>query len=311
MTTPHVTWSLDELPGASIPRAVTIGKFDGVHLGHQRVLQSLAEMAAGAELTVVTFDRHPRATLDPESAPEALVSIRQKVELLGNAGVNRVAVIPFTHEFADVSHEDFVRQILVEGLGVAAVLVGRDFRYGHAGAGSLQTLTDAGQAYGFAVNTCQDVVEDGGQRVSSTRIRSLLREGAVAEAAGLLGRRHVLRSTVVGGHTRGRDLGWPTANLANPLEGMIPADGVYATLAGVGGELLPAMTSIGVNPTFDDIHGRVVETHVFDFSDSLYDQEMSVEFVEYVRPMQKFSDANELAIQMGRDADHIRQVLAL
>ena len=311
MTTPHVTWSLDELPGASEPRAVTIGKFDGVHLGHQRVLRSLAEMAEGSELTVVTFDRHPRATLDPDSAPEPLVSIRQKVELLGAAGVERVAVIPFTHEFADVSHEDFVTQILVEGLGVCAVLVGQDFRYGHAGEGSLQTLTDAGGSYGFAVNTCQDVVEDGGQRVSSTRIRALLREGAVADAAGLLGRRHMVRSTVVAGQTRGRDLGWPTANLQNPLEGMTPADGVYATYAGVGGQLLPAMTSIGVNPTFDDIDGRVVETHVFDFSDTLYDQEMTVEFVDYVRPMQKFSDANELATQMGKDALHIRQVLGV
>ena len=311
MTTPHVTWTLEELPGASAPRAVTIGKFDGVHLGHQRVLRSLAEMAEGSELTVVTFDRHPRATLDPDNAPEALVSIRQKVELLGAAGVERVAVIPFTHEFADVSHEEFVTKILVDGLGVSAVLVGRDFRYGHAGEGSLQTLTDAGDSYGFAVNTCQDVVEDGGQRVSSTRIRALLREGAVADAAGLLGRRHVVRSTVVGGQTRGRDLGWPTANLQNPLEGMIPADGIYATYAGVNGQLLPAMTSIGVNPTFDDIDGRVVETHVFDFSDTLYDQEMTVEFVDYVRPMQKFSDAAELANQMGNDAEHIRQVLGI
>lgn len=309
MTMPEVTWSLEDLPGGSVPRAVTIGKFDGVHLGHQRVLQSLAEMAEDAELTVVTFDRHPRATLDPESAPEALVSIRQKVEFLGAAGVDRVAVIPFTHEFADLGHEDFVKHILVDGLGVSAVLVGRDFRYGHAGDGSLQTLTDAGQTYGFAVNTCQDVVEDGGQRVSSTRIRTLLREGAVAEAAGLLGRRHVVRSTVVGGQTRGRDLGWPTANLANPVEGMIPADGVYATYAVIDGAVLPAMTSIGVNPTFDDVNGRVVETHVFDFSETLYDREMTVEFVEYVRPMQKFADADELAMQMGKDADHIRQVL--
>ena len=311
MTMPRVTWSLDALPGASVSRAVTIGKFDGVHLGHQRVLQSLAEMSEGSELTVVTFDRHPRATLDPESAPEALVSIRQKVELLGAAGVDRVAVVPFTHEFADLSHDEFVKQIVVEGLGASAVLVGRDFRYGHEGAGSLKTLTIAGESYGFAVNTCKDVVEDGGERVSSTRIRALLRQGRVSEAASLLGRHHMVRSTVVGGHTRGRDLGWPTANLANPLEGMIPADGVYATHARVNGNLLPSMTSVGVNPTFDDIHSRVVETHIFDFADTLYDQELTVEFVDYVRPMQKFSDADELAAQMGKDAEHIRQVFGI
>lgn len=306
---PLVTWSLDELPGATAPRAVTIGKFDGVHLGHRRVLDSLAEMGRGNELTVVTFDRHPRATLDPESAPQQLVSIHQKVELLGHAGVDRVAVIPFTHEFADLTHEQFVHHILVEGLGATHVLVGQDFRYGHEGAGSLETLTAAGRAHGFAVESCQDVVEDGGERVSSTRIRGLLTEGNVARATSLLGRHHSVRSTVVGGLHRGRDLGWPTANLANPVEGMIPADGVYATYAEISGQRLPAMTSVGVNPTFGDLDQRVVETHVFDVSDTFYDQTMTVEFVDYVRAMQAFSDAEALAHQMDRDATTIRQVL--
>ena len=306
---PLVTWTLEDLPGATAPRAVTIGKFDGVHLGHRRVLDSLAEMGKGTELTVVTFDRHPRATLDPESAPEQLVSIQQKVELLGQAGVDRVAVIPFSHDFADLTHEQFVHQILVDGLGVTNVLVGRDFRYGHEGAGSLETLTAAGETLGFAVKTCQDVVEDGGERVSSTRIRALLNDGNVAAAASLLGRHHSVRSMVVGGLHRGRDLGWPTANLANPVEGLIPADGIYATYATISGTRLPAMTSVGVNPTFGDLEQRVVETHVFDVSDTFYDQTMTVEFVDYVRAMQAFSDAEALAHQMDLDATDIRQVL--
>ena len=305
-----VTMSLGDLPGRGVKRAVTIGKFDGVHRGHQGVIQSLAALAGGAEVTVVTFDRHPRALLDPASCPDDLLSIKQKIDALIDAGAQRVAVIPFTQDFADLEPEEFSRLILSEGLDAELVLVGEDFRYGHEGRGTLDTLRAEGERSGFAVHTVADIVHAEGERISSTLIRSLLNEGKPAEVAELLGRHHFVRSQVVHGHQRGRLLGYPTANLQNPVEGFVPRDGVYATWVTIAGEKYPAATSIGVNPTFGDVSQRMVESHLFGFEGDLYDQVIDVAFVEYIRPMNQFSDADELAAQMDRDAQHIQEMLS-
>ena len=305
-----VTMSLGDLPGRGVKRAVTIGKFDGVHRGHQGVIQSLAALAGGAEVTVVTFDRHPRALLDPASCPDDLLSINQKIDALIDAGAQRVAVIPFTQDFADLEPEEFSRLILSEGLDAELVLVGEDFRYGHEGRGTLDTLRAEGERSGFAVHTVADIVHAEGERISSTLIRSLLNEGKPAEVAELLGRHHCVRSQVVHGHQRGRLLGYPTANLQNPVEGFVPRDGVYATWVTIAGEKYPAATSIGVNPTFGDVSQRMVESHLFGFEGDLYDQVIDVAFVEYIRPMNQFSDADELAAQMDRDAQRIQEILS-
>jgi riboflavin kinase/FMN adenylyltransferase len=305
-----VTMTLDDLPGRGVKRAVTIGKFDGVHRGHQGVIQSLASMAGDAEVTVVTFDRHPRALLDPASCPEDLLSVNQKIDALIAAGAQRVAVIPFTQDFADLEPEEFSRLILSEGLDAELVLVGEDFHYGHEGRGTLDTLRSEGERSGFAVHTVADIVHTEGERISSTLIRTLLSEGKPAEAAELLGRHHYVRSQVVHGHQRGRLLGYPTANLQNPVEGFVPRDGVYATWASIAGQRYPAATSIGVNPTFGDVSQRMVESHLFGFEGDLYDQLIDVAFVEYIRPMNQFSDADELAAQMDRDAQRIQEILS-
>ena len=312
MTTLHptVSWSLDDLPGADRARAVTIGKFDGVHIGHREVIAELGRISPEAEVTVLTFDRHPKALLAPDSAPQPLVSTQQKVEFLGGAGADRVAVVPFTREFADLTPEQFAERILADGLGAVDVLVGGDFRYGHLGAGTLETLREQGERLGFAVHTVADVVHDEGERISSTRIRRLLDEGNPARAAELLGRHHQVRSTVVQGFQRGRELGYPTANLENPPEGFVPRDGVYATWVDVDGVPYQAATSIGVNPTFGDVADRMIESHLFGFDGLLYGSRVTVHFVDYIRPMNKFPDAQSLADQMAADAQQIRAILS-
>jgi len=304
------TFSVADLPGADRKRAVTIGKFDGVHRGHQEVISELARLSGGAEVTVVTFDRHPRQLLDPDNCPEPLLSNEQKVDALMVAGAERVAVVPFTQDFADLSPDEFAKTILVDGLGASVVLVGKDFRYGHQGEGTLDTLRLEGERHGFSVHTVDDVVHTGGERISSTRIRGLLSEGRAVEAAELLGRPHSVRSRVVHGYQRGRLLGYPTANLSNPVEGFVPADGVYATLVTVDGVDFPAATSIGLNPTFGDVDARMVEAHLFDVDRDLYDLVIDVKFIDYIRPMMQFEGADALADQMDRDAVAIRERLS-
>ena len=305
----HVSRDIGQLPGATTSRAVTIGKFDGVHRGHQAVIDRLREVSGGHEVTVVTFDRHPKELLSPGDAPPPLVSVEQKIELLGEAGCDRLAVIPFTPEFADLDHDTFVRLILVDGLGAKEVLVGGDFRYGQGGEGTLDTLRASGDQHGFSVHVCDDVEESDGQRISSTMIRALLAEGNVRRAHDLVGRHHQIRSVVVKGHQRGRELGYPTANLANPVEGFVPADGVYATLLHVDGEIFPAATSIGTNPTFDDVDQRVVESHAIGAALDLYGRTVQLDFVEFIRPMNKFPSMEALSHQMDVDAAKIVDIL--
>jgi riboflavin kinase/FMN adenylyltransferase len=304
-----VNYGLDSLPGDGTRRAVTIGKFDGVHRGHRRVITQLLSMAGRSEPTAITFDRHPYATLNPGSAPRPILSDGQKIELLGAEGIKRVVVLPFDEELSALSHDDFVKSVLAEGLSASVVLVGSDFRYGHGGAGTIETLQSAGDHWGFRVEVVADVLEEEGERVSSTMIRSLLADGRVRKAAVLLERYHSVRGLVGHGFERGRVLGYPTANLSHDVEGLLPADGVYATRIIHRGVTYGAATSIGVNPTFGDVHKRTVEAHLFDVTLDLYDQPITIEFVDFIRGMQKFPSATELAEQMGRDEQAIRGVL--
>ena len=314
--TGRVIYGIDTLPHDSRPSAVTIGNFDGVHRGHRAVLEQLTAEADGRRTVVITFDRHPDAVLRPDTAPEPLLSIDQKTEALVDTGVDLVVVLPFTPEFAALTADEFVDQVLVNGLSAALVLVGADFRYGARGTGTIDTLRSAGERASFTVALVDDVCEHDGTRISSTGIRGMLATGQIAEATEALGRPHRIRSLVVHGHQRGRDLGYPTANLAHDAEGYIPADGVYACWLHVGTEhhgteRYGAAVSVGNNPTFGDVPEKTVEAHAIDAHLDLYDQRVELEFIDYVRPMHKFDSADALAEQMGRDELHIRTVLGL
>jgi riboflavin kinase/FMN adenylyltransferase len=310
MTPVAVNYGLDSLPGDGKRRAVTIGKFDGVHRGHRQVITQLLSMAGKAEPTVITFDRHPHATLKPGSEPTPILSDSQKIELLAAAGIERVVVLPFDEELSALDHEDFSRTVLAEGLSTSVVLVGADFRYGHGGEGTIDTLRAEGDHWGFRVDVVADVCEAEGERVSSTMIRGLLAEGKVSTVRDLLNRYHSVRGEVGHGFERGRVLGYPTANLRENIEGLLPADGVYATRVTHRGQTYPAATSLGVNPTFGDVNQRTLESHLMDVTLDLYGETVTIEFVDFIRGMQKFPTPDALALQMARDEEVIRGILA-
>jgi len=304
--------SLEKVPAGFGPSAVAIGKFDGVHAGHRKVIQALRARASadGLTATAVTFDRHPLSLLRPESCPEPLLSNAQKVERLATAGLDATIMLEFTREFSEQSPETFVETILVDALNARIVLVGSDFRFGVKGSGTVDTLRELGTTHGFEVVLIDDVVADGTERrASSTWVRELLAAGEVEKAAEVLGQLPSIRSTVVHGHERGRALGYPTANLSPAVEGFIPADGVYAAWYTVDGERYGAAVSIGNNPTFEGVPDKTVEGHLFDVTLDLYDTTVEVAFVKYIRGMRKFSGMDALAEQMALDEAEIRALL--
>ncbi|MBN9607236.1 MAG: bifunctional riboflavin kinase/FAD synthetase [Actinomycetales bacterium] len=307
---------LERVPVDAPRSAVTIGKFDGVHLGHRAVLERLRREAAarGLASTVVTFDRHPLAQVDPENCPPSLVSIAQRDELLATTGVDATLELCFDAELAGQEPELFVRTVLVDAVHAGAVLTGSDFRFGHRGAGDVALLRELGGRHGFEVVVVDDVVTvaevEPGRRISSSWIRELLAEGRVREAALLLGRRHRVRSVVVHGDAIGRELGFPTANLARGAEGFLPADAVYAAWAHVDGGRHPAAVSIGNNPTFDGVPEHQVEAHLIGASGDLYDRPIELEFVERIRGMVRFGTVEELKVALADDRDRIAELLA-
>jgi riboflavin kinase/FMN adenylyltransferase len=309
----HVFEALADVPANFAPSAVTIGKFDGVHSGHRRVIADLRALAAeqGLQSTVVTFDRHPLALLNPDLCPPPLVSNRQKIELLSALGVDATLVLPFDRELSDLPPEEFVRDILVDTLHAKLVFVGSDFRFGRRGAGDVALLRALGATNGFDVRLVEDVRAAEGRRASSTWIRELLAAGRVSEAGELLGYPPTVRSVVVHGEKRGRELGYPTANLAPDLEGLVPSDGVYAAWATVGEDVFPAAVSVGNNPTFDGVPEKRVEAHLLDQDLDLYGRTIEVAFVEYIRGMSKFDSLQGLIDQMGNDSDRARTILGI
>ncbi|MGN6408457.1 MAG: bifunctional riboflavin kinase/FAD synthetase [Curtobacterium sp.] len=301
------------------PSAVTIGKFDGVHVGHRAVIAHLERAAReqGLVSTVVTFDRHPLDVIDPGKVPPALTSIAQRRELLDDVGVDATLLLRFDQELQSKSPEAFVSEILVDTLHAKLVFVGSDFRFGAKGAGDVALLRELGEQHGFSVeliddvDLVDDVRPDGERRVSSTWIRELLGDGRVAEAARLLGREHAVRSVVVHGNERGRAMGYPTANLDPASEGFVPADGVYAARVLHDGTVYPAAVSVGNNPTFEGVPAKQIEAHLLDVDIDLYGDTISVLFVSYVRGMVKFDSMDELAEQMRQDDRDIRTLLGL
>jgi riboflavin kinase / FMN adenylyltransferase len=305
--------AVSEIPADFGPCAVTIGKFDGLHTGHRRVLEAVREAAASEELvsTVLTFDRNPLSVLAPERCPDALVSNRQKRELLAEAGIDATVMLTFDAAFSKQSADRFVRDILVGALHARIVFVGADFRFGAHGAGDVALLQELGPVLGFEVRIVEAMKSDGTRRVSATWIRELLSQGDVEAAARLLGHAPAVRGVVVRGEQRGRTLGFPTANLSPRLEGFIPADGVYAGWLTVDGQSLPAAVSVGNNPTFAGVPERQVEAHVLGRDLDLYDSEVEVSFVSRIRGMEKFEGVEALIEQIGRDVGRARDILGV
>lgn len=305
-----------EIPADFGRTAVAIGKFDGVHAGHRAVIERLKADAAasGARSVAVTFDRNPLALLRPELCPENVVSVERKLELLGDLGIDATLLLTFDQELASQPAERFVEEILVGALHVSTVLVGRDFRFGHRGAGTPDLLRELGPHHGFTVDVVDDVYVDGSdRRVSSSWIRELLAQGDVTTAAQVLGRPVDVRGEVVHGHKRGRELGFPTANLPGRVDAFVPADGVYAGWLNDHdtGIRHPAAVSVGTNPTFDDVLVRQVEAYVLD-EDSLdlYGHDVTVEFTRRLRGMIAFEGIDALMSQMSADVDATRAILA-
>ena len=331
---------LEQVPPGFGPSVVTIGNFDGVHRGHQAVLDRILRLAEGdgASAVAVTFQPHPAAVHRPESAPELITGLEDRLALMERTGLDATLLVHYTLDFAAQTPEEFVSRYLVEGLGARTVVVGHDVRFGKHNAGTLATMVELGGQHGFEGVASDDVGDfpvsesDDHQRWSSTAVRALLAEGDVERAADVLGRPPVVRGTVVHGDARGRELGFPTANLGD-LTGLVPADGVYAgwlrrdsaaTCASLAGpeldrtasdavpgqeEILPAAISVGTNPTFDGVERRV-EAYVLDRTDlDLYDQTVALEFVAHLRPTVRFDGMEPLIEQMNDDVAQARRIL--
>ncbi|OCG74342.1 bifunctional riboflavin kinase/FAD synthetase [Microbacterium sediminis] len=299
---------------------VAIGKFDGVHAGHRAIIERVLIASAGGALrtVAVTFDRNPLAVLRPEKCPRPLVGNAQKIELLAATGLDATLMLRFDEAQAAEEAGDFVRRVLVHALRARRVLVGRDFRFGRGGAGDVDLLQRLGREHGFEVDVIDDIASTGdGRRVSSTWIRELLSEGDVTTAAKLLGRLPSVTGEVVHGLQRGRELGFPTANLGPDAEGFVPADGVYAGWLVVrsGGTDLrrtkyPAAISVGVNPTFGDVDQSQVEAYVLDETAlDLYGRRVDVQFQQRLRGMVAFEGVEKLIAQMHDDVERTRALL--
>ncbi len=303
----HTHWK--GLPEASKGASVAMGNFDGVHLGHQSVI-NLAR-GHGAPLGIITFEPHPREYFAPDAPPFRLMNPEARANRLGKLGVAELYELPFGAELAGMDPEQFVREVLAEGLGVAHVAVGGDFRFGKGRAAGTADLIEMGKAFGFDV-TIAPLLHVEGVEVSSTAIRNALAEGRPGDAAAMLGHLHRLEGEVLHGHKKGRELGFPTANMA--LDGLhLPRQGVYAVKCDVltgpqAGSYIGA-ANLGISPMFD---GRKpsLETYIFDFEGDLYGQHMSVALVEYLRPEGKFDGLDALVAQMTADCARAREILS-
>ena len=294
----------------AIGSVVLIGVFDGVHKGHQLLLNRAKEIADGRNIIALTFDPHPMQVLAPDRAPTLLTTLADRVELLKIHNADQVAVLKFNEKFAQMSPEDFVKDILVGQLSASTVIVGKNFTYGHKAAGNVEFLIADGIKFNFTVDV-QDLKSGEGEVISSSRIRNLVTSGQVEEARTLLSRPHRLDGVVVHGEKRGREIGYPTANLGNIDGQTIPSDGVYAGWLTVGINFWPAAISIGTNPTFAGVRGRQVEAYALDQEGlELYDKNASIEFGWRLRDTLKFDGLEPLLVQMKQDCDQARSLTA-
>jgi riboflavin kinase / FMN adenylyltransferase len=298
--------TLEDAPAAK--RAIAIGSFDGVHLGHRRVIERTIAAARERDLiaTVVTFDPHPMAILRPELAPLELSTPARKQALVAEMGADELVWIRFDRAFSMLDHERFAEQVLSEALGARLVIVGRNFHYGHRARGSIESLAQSGERLGFEVEPAP-LLEVGGAPVSSSRIRDLITSGDVEQASELLGRPPWIEGTIVRGDGRGRDLGFATANVAAAGHTAVPATGIYAGWGHLDGERHAAAISVGYNPTFSGACDRVrIEAHLLDFDSDVYGRPLRVEFTHRLRGEERFGSVDELVAQVQLDIAAVR-----
>jgi riboflavin kinase / FMN adenylyltransferase len=301
---------------------ITVGMYDGVHRGHQALIGAAVSRARAMRrpCLLLTFDPHPAEVIRPGSHPAILTSLDRKAELVADLGVDAMCVLPFTPEFMRLAPESFTHTVLVERLHAAQVVVGENFTYGHRASGNVGTLTVEGRRFGFAVEgvaLAEDSSDGGEVPISSTYVRACVAAGDMVSAARALGRPHRVDGVVVRGDRRGRELGYPTANVESPPFTAVPADGVYAghlvtrdPRSGASRERLPAAISVGTNPTFQGSR-RTVEAYVLDWDGDLYGEHVGVEFAQRLRPMAAFPDVDALLAAMDKDVADTRTILGL
>ncbi|MCB1782451.1 MAG: bifunctional riboflavin kinase/FAD synthetase [Alphaproteobacteria bacterium] len=300
--------SLVNIPPTAKGAVVAIGNFDGVHRGHQALLKQAGDIAndRGTRLAVLTFEPHPKELFRPDEPPSRITPAALKEERLAAEGVDIVFSLPFNWDFASMSAEDFVKKILQDALGAAHVVVGFDFHFGQLRKGTPQTIKDAG----IPVAVTEEVVASGGEEISSSRIRQHLRRGEIEQARQLLGWGWELSGEVIRGDQRGRELGYPTANMN--LENIVhPAYGVYAARVQIEGETVwrQAAVNIGIRPMFE-IKIAQVETHIFDFNKEIYGKTLRIKPIRRLRSEARFATLDELIAQMGKDCDLARDILS-
>src|SRR5580765_3231943 len=288
------------------PTVLTLGVFDGLHLGHQKIMQMVVERAKAADAvaTAITFDPHPRAVLHPESAPPLLQTLDQRLANLEVLGIEQAIVIPFDREFASLPAEGFLSEIIRDRLHAREVYLGKGFAFGKGRGGNIELLRKMSGELGFTGDEVEEV-RLRGHRISSSRIRERLAEGRVNLVRRMLGRPYGVEGVIIRGDRRGHTIGFPTANL-HPHNRVIPRFGVYATAALVDGKWRRSITNIGVRPTFEKDSEPSIETYIFDFDDDLYGDVLRVRFLHRIRDERKFSGIDELKAQIERDTQHAR-----
>jgi riboflavin kinase/FMN adenylyltransferase len=286
-------------------KVLAVGIFDGVHAGHQQIIATAKHLG---EVTVMTFDPHPTSVVAPERTPSQLISVKDRIELLKQAGATYVEVVNFNKDFSQLSPDQFIEDVLLGRFKAEHVVIGENFNFGFKAQGSPKYLSEVGPKYGFGVSIVK-LQEERGSTISSTRIRSLIIDGEIERANELLTRRFYLKGPVVHGEKRGREIGYPTANLGLTPLATIPADGVYAGWLSVGESRWAAAISIGTNPTFPGVRGRQVEAYAIDqVGLDLYDQEAKIEFGFRLRDTLKFDGLTPLLEQMKKDCDQAREL---
>ena len=307
-----IEWSsAEQVPADFAETAVTIGKFDAIHLGHQALLTTLLDLAENDALApvVLTFANHPNSVLNPTSVPLPVIGANQRRQLFDEAGIEGVLNLSFDQALAALTPEEFVSRYLVDALKARWVLVGQGFRFGVKGSGTVDTLRELGALHGFRVIELARLELDG-EVVSTTRVRAALDSGDVRLAAKLLGRNHTTVGVIEHGLKIGRQIGFPTANMSREAEGYLPLDAVYAGWLYAGSERYPAALSVGINETFQAVP-RLIEAHVIDRTDlDLYDQVVTLEYTDFIRAAAKFDGIESLVAQINRDIDRVRELLA-
>lgn len=292
---------------AKFPKPIlTIGNYDGVHIGHRLIIARVVEKARAVSGTpmLMTFSPHPHSVLEPDSYIRLITPLHLKEKLIAESGIEAMFVIPFNDHLRSISPEDFIEDILLRRLGVAGIIVGYDFRFGKGGSGDVKMLQNFAQKKGFYFDVVEAVTIDG-EKIGSNRIRRLIMDGDVRNAARLLDRPHMIEGMVVHGVNRGKSIGFPTINFETVFE-LIPQNGVYITEVGFDGQRWPSVTNIGFNPTFDG-KKLLVETHILNYSGDLYDREVVIYFHERIREERRFKDIAELKTRIFEDVAFARK----